>query len=91
MTTNTGSDGWMPIESAPRDGTPILAWSLGYGARETKMGRYPEGSPGYAVWARGDGPLNYGWVWIEEKHNSAHTWNPTHWMPLPPPPQEPQP
>lgn len=77
---------WQPIETAPRDGTVILAYCPEYGMRQTEMGRYREGSPGYARWEMGDGPRNYGWVWIEEKHNSAHTWKPTHWMPLPPPP-----
>lgn len=76
-------EGWQDIGCAPKDGTDILAWSEEYGVRQTRMGRYTPGSPGFAAWERGDGPLNHGWVWIEEKHNSAHSWKPTHWMPLP--------
>ena len=74
---------WQPIETAPRDGTKILGWNAEYGARETNMGRYGEGSIGYARWKSGDGPLNFGWDWIEPKANCGHTWKPTHWMPLP--------
>jgi hypothetical protein len=77
---------WLLIETAPKDGSWILAWNEVYGARQTRMGKYPKGSIGYAKWEAGDGPINLGWVWIEEKHNSAHTWLPTHWMPLPEPP-----
>ena len=73
---------WQPIETAPRDGTAILAWSKERGQRETQMGRYGEGSPGYAKWKDGDGPLNSGWVW-DTHHNWLTTWTPTHWMPLP--------
>jgi hypothetical protein len=78
---------WQPIESAPRDGTKILGFSPEFGQRETLMGRYQKGSPGYARWEEGDGPLNYGWDWVEPISNSAFTWEPTHWMPLPEPPK----
>lgn len=73
---------WQPIETAPRDGTAILAWNAEYGQRETKMMKYVPGSLGYAVWERGDGPLNYGWEWTEPQNNWASTWNPTLWKPL---------
>lgn len=76
---------WQPIETAPKDGTSILGWSEERGQRETKMGKYTEGSPGYAKWKDGYGPLNSGWAW-DTHHNWLTTWNPTHWMPLPPPP-----
>ena len=75
--------GWMPIATAPRDGTPIWAWSAEYGQRETRMEKYGRGSPGFAEWERGDGPLNSGWRWCEPIHNWASTWTPTHWTPLP--------
>lgn len=78
---------WMPIETAPRDGTRILGWNAEYGMRETFMTKFGEGSPGYALWKSGDGPLNSGWRWSEPKNNWASSWRPTHWMPLPEPPE----
>ena len=78
---------WQPIETAPRDGTHILGWNAEYGQRETNMGRYGKGSPGFAAWEKGDGPLNYGWVWDEPIHNWGCTWKPTHWLPLQQPPK----
>ena len=77
---------WLPIESAPKDGTEILAFCPDRGIRETRMGLYGPGSIGYHRWEQGEGPRNYGWDWIEVVHNSGHTWKPTHWMPLPSPP-----
>lgn len=74
------------IETAPRDGTPILAWKLGMGWRETRMMKYAQGSPGYEKWSLGDGPLNAGWEWVEPYGNWLKTWEPTHWLPLPTPP-----
>ena len=74
---------WQTIDTAPRDGTPILGWNEDYGQRETSMEKYQKGSPGFERWAAGDGPLNYGWRWSEPKNNWASTWEPTHWMPLP--------
>lgn len=74
---------WQTMETAPRDGTRILAWNADYGQRETSMQKYGKGSPGFAEWEKGDGPLNAGWGWQEPQHNWGSTWKPTHWMPLP--------
>jgi hypothetical protein len=65
---------WQPIETAPKDGTTVLGWipRLGYVARQDCV------------------PMNWsGWgggVW--ENTTSGHKLGtePTHWMPLPPPP-----
>jgi hypothetical protein len=73
---------WMPIETAPQDGTKILGWNEKFGARETQMTFYGEGSPGFAVWKSGKGPKESGWNWSEPKSNWSHTWKPTHWKPL---------
>jgi len=74
---------WEPIETAPKDGTRILAWSAEHGQRETFMAKYQEGSPGYSIWQRGDGPLNVGWEWSEPISGCSFKWKPTHWQPLP--------
>lgn len=79
MTTNTGSDGWMPIESAPRDGTAVL----------TYMPPLPHQSIGWNNIQKWKGE-KAGWITVGmPKRRMLH--QPTHWMPLPPPPQEPQP
>ena len=75
--------GWQPIETAPKDGTPILGWSIEYGARETRSDTYTPGSPGFA-----QGLTDRWWYWEEPKHNWASRWNPTHWQPLPAPPAQ---
>lgn len=78
---------WQPIETAPKDGTRILGWCAEFGARETKMNFYGEGSIGHANWKSGKGPRESGWDWTEPKNGWGLNWNPTHWMPLPTPPK----
>ena len=64
---------WQDIETAPRDGTLVLAWS----------GR----APLIAYWGR-DNALNpLGWIGGHCRIN--HIDQPTHWMPLPAPPYPP--
>jgi hypothetical protein len=68
------SDAWQPIETAPRDGTRILVWWRG--RRSQTMVRIsrctqPHGSP---------------YVWVTDG-TGRDTLEPTHWMPLPPPPE----
>lgn len=73
--------GWQPIETAPRDGTPILVsntarggvWIASYSQRRAE-GLFPENP-----WA--SKMLNLWW----HEHQYASTL-PTVWMPLPPPP-----
>ena len=81
------SSKWQPIETAPRDGTRILAWNSEYGQRETYMSMYSKGSVGYERWVRGNGPAEIGWDWQEPMNGWAFTWKPTHWMPLPEAPE----
>jgi hypothetical protein len=66
--------GWMPIETAPKDGTAVLLWRLydagqitqAYWRRDTSDGTSAWGGSG---WSFGEGCMQ-----------------PTHWMPLPSPP-----
>jgi hypothetical protein len=71
--------GWQPIETAPKDNSILLTdgWSVGEGF-------WHDGSECYGH--RG----KEGWFWESDRGNlliasNAHA---THWMPLPPPPQE---
>jgi hypothetical protein len=79
MTTppSTGAGGWRPIETAPRDGTPILAFCVHPNARYA--------GEDFAEWTeivvtRWIDHNGGGWTWhgICGQH--------THWMPLPAPP-----
>jgi len=70
---------WQSIETAPKDGTLILAWCVHYNAR------YAKTDEERALWA---GPVVAHWTdfnhggWVWHGHVGAFT----HWMPLPPPP-----
>jgi len=68
------SSSWQPIETAPRDGTAILAaWNMLYKAKRWTV------QP--VVFLYG------GWLhsWDEDEELPLE---PTHWMPLPQPPNE---
>lgn len=72
-------DGWRPIESAPKDGTCVLAW-IAHEADDFCDHSFQRAS--IISWAKAvAGPYGHvaGWdkQWIGE---------PTHWMPLPAPP-----
>ena len=82
---------WQPIESAPRDGTTFVA------ARFVDDGHDPDYEVGCyrpLTWDRyepADGGL------FQKFTDTVHEWGGfnnfhrmTHWMPLPPPPQEPK-
>jgi nucleoid-associated protein YgaU len=67
---------WQPIETAPKDGTPVLAWYV----RRVHWREDPEEDVGAAVasWTVHNGG---GWV-------SYSLGRPTHWTPLPAPPAD---
>lgn len=75
---------WKPIESAPRDGTPVLACSIHHGAREVVcwQGGKPSGSTFGAE--QEEGWVNDGQ--IKDRFYANPRWF-THWTPLPEPPQ----
>ena len=71
--TESGS-GWRPISEAPTDGTPIWAYQ-------------PNGTPHgaqYVAWM--DDHIDCGPCWFDEQDSEPE---PTHWRPLPPPPEPP--
>lgn len=67
--------GWQPIETAPKDGTELLLCSIHlYSPRTGCWATYHPNAMGKAGWRTA--PI------------CGDKLNPTHWMPLPPPPQE---
>ena len=72
------SEQWQKIETAPKDGTAVLAWD-GYDMAVTQWGES-------SVYARADD-----WVVgpTQDDRNTRSTFEPTHWMPLPAPPRSP--
>lgn len=65
-------DGWRPIESAPKDGTPILVSIFEFNKPDGKCLIVP------AYWD--------GYYWREDGEYGHDLYQPTHWQPLPPPP-----
>ena len=64
---------WQPIETAPKDGAEIWA----YNGEQARM-KFIAGN-GYALW-----------VWADEVLSDIDPcpMQPSHWMPLPPPPKD---
>lgn len=67
---------WQPIETAPKDGSDIL------------LGTTAEANAGYGYVCEGHYVDEHGWYqantdWTDTFDGEV---NPTHWMPLPPPP-----
>ena len=63
---------WQPIKTAPKDGTPILVWD-GYNITSAKW------------------EVDYDWWEIcvpSDGYVDSNCIEPTHWQPLPPPPEE---
>jgi hypothetical protein len=71
-----GVNAWLPIESAPRDGTPVIIWYPDW--QEVCFGmRWIELSKGNAFFEPAPGFPGYTCV------RTA-----THWMPMPEPPKD---
>lgn len=73
------SDGWRPIDTAPKDGTKIL---LGYFPKPTYDGSSVMKSCEVAFWHSG----HQKWCG-RALLNAEGYFSPTHWMPLPEPPK----
>ncbi len=65
--------GWKPIESAPKDGRWLLGWEAD--------GEFMD-APGYIIMHFNNG------AWERDGDEFSLYVEPTHWMPLPLPPQE---
>jgi hypothetical protein len=64
---------WQPIETAPTD----MTWVIGYDAKDGEVGTIIFDLTGDVD----DEDVHYEWT------DGMRTWNPTHWMPLPEPPE----
>ena len=108
--SNAGLGAWLPIGTAPRDGTPIVGWCVHaadpyyledgkrltiYGGHTEGMGHVEDG-PHVVVWGGAfddstwEAPV--AWMpdwWFQYGSSFETTANPTHWMPLPRPPEAP--
>ena len=67
---------WQPIETAPKDGTPILTYSCGCSYQNEAM---------LVVWWSDEKSERSGYGW--EAYEVSHMIAPDYWMPLPNPPQ----
>jgi hypothetical protein len=77
---------WMPIETAPKDGTAIL-----FAGKWRPFDANPGGTWHIAIARWSTFMSNHtGYQWILEPLNTLDNINVefTHWMPLPPPPTE---
>lgn len=67
---------WQPIETAPKDGTPILGY----------FGRTAGDEPPDMEVVRFDEAQPFGGEWMTTMASPEMVDEPTHWMPLPSPP-----
>ena len=82
--------GWLPIESAPRDKTILLGYRNSHGHWRTLRGDWFSREEIDEMWEEPDG-VEPGWFETSvEADDVPNVWrtNPTHWMSLPQPPKE---
>jgi hypothetical protein len=80
---------WQPIETAPKDGTDIIAMYIHISTQIVHAAFWMSCVEGL------DDPEDEGWWtydWSEVSRTKMTGWmTPTHWMPLPEPPKDQQP
>jgi hypothetical protein len=74
------SEVWRPIETAPKDGTRVDLWAKSW---LPAFDRFESKRFADCVWMNGDQMCNRPPYWL----NLHKDWHPTHWMPLPAPPE----
>lgn len=82
----TDPNGWMPIETAPKDGTRALVWATTWAG---EIGGVENNDGEALVASYSDGKSDYsgkGWWDIAATSGYAAWCKPTHWQPLPNPP-----
>ena len=75
-------DKWQPIETAPKDGTPVLIWK----PDERMVGEYMMAAYWSDEHCGGSGWVPVGGIHIQGYHSptvGGPQGFPTHWMPLP--------
>lgn len=73
--------GWQPIETAPKDGSEILVYGGHYDSDLNSKPDEEESGVSH-VWASKSEAFSI----CGSCYYGAYILNPTHWMPLPPPP-----
>ena len=69
---------WQPIDTAPKDGTAVLVYPGTWSDRSASIAKWKSEKP-RPYWSRDD---DLGRVTLSRERQT------THWMPLPPPPQD---
>ena len=79
---------WNPIESAPKDKIILLYRPTAHGCEKVSIGGYvhdlhaKKPKPYWALL------LKLGYATGKEREMQSREWVPTHWMPLPEPPED---
>jgi hypothetical protein len=79
---------WRPIGTAPKDGTAVLlAWAIDADGDPIQWNTKPSTAGSFVQVARWSQGEDWWWVYINTPADTPLHFNPTHWMPLPEPPQ----
>ena len=93
---NRRAFGWQPIETAPKDGSYILAWVPDFGCSIVRWFDERKSGPVYGADSINAPSMQSGWIGDNEEvfstiefpdGNVIEGAQPTHWMPLPEPPE----
>jgi hypothetical protein len=74
--------GWMPIATAPKDGSRVMVYACEFKRHWYGIGYYFKGVPG-----DGEGWIAHSFYTAPFNDSSGSITSPTHWMPLPEPPK----